>query len=395
MRVETPDLEAPQYQIEIICEDSVLESEETIKYEGPLTPESPCKPVTENLPSADLVSRNGSGANNPRLGSRSFSSSLPRQLNNSGPIATLESILHFTQIFLAVSSQGGYLPTSTSSLGFPTNTSPIHSLEMMKFWTDIKNSIYFLKLGPKEAFSARTLASKACHQLMGSSGFSLDATILKELFGTLSHANTGIYPKIRTFLLRNLISIFKLRLGPNHPLPRLCWYLHNDALETNSSDLALRFTLDSLEKYLGPDHVNVLDTRRSLIRQLRRSGNLHSAENLCKLQIQSTKRLHEPSSSVVRKTMSELVHIYKDKGSFFLAKELCQNIVNSGKGFRFLDETAIYAMEDLAEMRDMLGDRKGCLEVLSVAHDGALCLWGGEASPTVCISRKIQALGVS
>lgn len=399
MKVESSTLDAPQYRIELIFENDVIESEEIVNCEKDFTPEGSCAnnqiQATGSLPSAGLVSEHAS-VNNRRLGTINSNVSLPRKFNSSGPIENLEGILKLTQIFIAVSaSEGGFLPIRNSNIGFPANASPIHPPEMMKFWTDVKNSIYFLKLGPKEEFSARSLVSEACHQLNSSPGVSIDITILKELFCTLSHANTGIYPNIRTFILGNLISIFKRLLGPNHPLPRLCWYLHNATPATNVSERALRLALDILGKHLGPDHTNVLDTRRALIRQFRRSGDLDSAEVHCKLQIESTERLPDQSSSAVRKTKSELVHIYMKKKNFSLAEKLCQSIVDSGKGCRFIDETTIYAMEDLAELRKLMGDKDGCLELLSVAHDGAFGLWGCEASPTICISRKIQALGVS
>jgi len=94
--------------------------------------------------------------------------------------------------------------------------------------------------------------------------------------------------------------------------------------------------------------------------------------------------------------MDELAHIYNVSERYDSAKAVCENILlrsrQEARQFVLLNEPAIYAMEDLAELCMLQGDSERSLNLLRKAHDAAFWLWGTDAQSTFCISKKLQAM---
>jgi hypothetical protein len=299
-----------------------------------------------------------------------------------GQSTTLEAILFLTRTYLHGCLEFSQIPDSRNGP---------QSWSATDFWSGVRNAIYFLKIGWPEL--AWPVLSNACDNILAKMPVSID--MLRELLSTLAPSNTSICPPIRQQLLAYLASMLKLRVGDGHPLAAICQHLQTEVQGMDISESALRSSLEILENALGQEDGNVFNIRNALIVLLRRGGNLQASEWMCRTQIKNSERVYGMSSSYTRTAMSELVHNYTARKSYEQARAVCEDILQRGRyeyGIGDPDESAVWAMEDFAEILELQNDRMQSLKVLHEAQAGAFHLWGVEAASSVCISRKIETL---
>ncbi|KAL2258845.1 hypothetical protein VTK26DRAFT_7678 [Humicola hyalothermophila] len=279
------------------------------------------------------------------------------------------------------------------------------SEESTRYWTTIKDAIYLVKLSASTmendcrpdqrawpAFAeAGTLASRA----MTSHPFEF----LRNLFTTLSPANTSARPELRGILLQFLTREARCNLAPNYPITRICEELQRDEDCQEISRRGLQCMLDIFNSRLGRSQLITFKLLDSLATLLRRSGEFHAGLKIITELLRACTPVFGPDSDQVREVEAELAHFYMLTDDYDLALSHCMSVVTrprlegSQENPSFhQDGISAHAMEDIAEIHQRRGDLEQCITWLERAASIALVVWGPKAVATGHLIDKMTAL---
>jgi hypothetical protein len=152
--------------------------------------------------------------------------------------------------------------------------------------------------------------------------------------------------------------------------------------------------LDETKKVLPPEHPELFELQRTIIRLYRRNREFSKAEELGWSLIESSESLHDKNHVNSRLALSEYVYILNDQKRYDEALNIAEDVLHRGQldlGHAFPDERSVYAMEDVAEICDKLGRINDSVDWLRRASRAALSLLGNHTS-TVHIWDKLDAM---
>lgn len=263
------------------------------------------------------------------------------------------------------------------------------------FWSKIKSAIYFLKTGPEESERLAWPLLSEAGDMVPSLCYQQPFSLIKDLFATLSPLNMSIYPACRATVLGLFTNSTPDHFRQNHPFFLICLRLaENEKLSEESSVIALQLLTKLSNHSLPAGHVELFELKRTLIRLLRRQGNLSDAERLNKALIKTTENDRGKSHVQSRLAMTELVYILNDQRRYVESLGLAERIVKRGEQAQsggLPDERTVYAMEDAAEICDRLGRIEDSISWLRRALRGALNLWASKEA-TTHINDKLEIL---
>ena len=277
----------------------------------------------------------------------------------------------------------------------------------LTFWKNVKNGIYFLK--KQSPHLAWPLLNDACGSAL--EVFSQTPLLfLSDVFGVLSPVNTKVCPQVRTELLRYLVGMASIKFqSKNHPLVIVLRELCTDTPHGEASETALNLTLTLFAQILGPDHTATFAVYRSFISLLRRDKRLEQAKQQAECLVETCKQslvlgsafgipqLQRPSIGMIELciALTELVHTYMDLQEHHLAKSTCGSILHHYKiiqGSDFPNNRAAYAMEDMAEICILMGEREEALSWMRSALQASSRLRGAQDASTEHIKDKFWEL---
>ncbi|KIW13977.1 hypothetical protein PV08_06758 [Exophiala spinifera] len=274
------------------------------------------------------------------------------------------------------------------------------------FWSNVKSAIYFLKM--KTPTLAWPLFNEACG-LVGDVLSNSPILFLNSVFAVLSPVNTRICPLARSTLLRHLSNMASIKLTPLHPLAILFREIAQEDEFGFTSETAMLVTLNLLRQHLGGDHTGTFTVQRSLISLLRRDQRLVEAKQQSEELVRTTEQAlvsqvglaiqaKKPTSISMTElciAMTELVHVYIDMKEYAVAKDICDKVIQNYKmiqGPSFPDSRAAYAMEDMAQLSEQLGDNGGATYWLGQAMEASCLLRGESDAATQHVKNKMDEL---
>lgn len=274
------------------------------------------------------------------------------------------------------------------------------------FWSNVKSAIYFLKM--KTPTLAWPLFNEACG-LVGDMLINAPVLFLNSVFAVLSPVNTRICPLARSTLLRYLSQMASIKMTPSHPLAILFREIAQEDEFGLTSETAMLLTLNLLRDHLGGDHTGTFTVQRSLISLLRRDQRLEEAKQQSEELVRTTEQAlvsqaglaiqaKKPTSISMTElciAMTELVHIYIDMKDYVVAKDICDKVIQNYKmiqGPSFPDSRAAYAMEDMAQLCEQLGDKGGAAYWLRQAMEASWMLRGECDAATQHVRDKLEEL---
>jgi tetratricopeptide (TPR) repeat protein len=281
--------------------------------------------------------------------------------------------------------------------------------ESIKYWNTVKNAIYLVKIstGPvddpnqrpdRQALPALAEAGRLAAPAMTSHPFDF----LRNLFATLSPANTSARPELRSILLRFLASEAQTNLSPNHPITQICKELQGDEGCQAISQHSLQCMLEIFNSRLGRSRAITFKLLDSLATLLRRSGEYHAGLEIITELLKSSRPVFGPESDQVRTVENELAHFYMLSGDSDLALGHCLSVVTRPPKSTFSelqeeptfyeDGIAAHAMEDIAEIHQRRGDMEQCIAWLERAASIALTVWGPKSVATSHLIDKMTSL---
>ena len=272
-----------------------------------------------------------------------------------------------------------------------TPESPILT-QNRRFWRKVKSGIYYFKMGSDdlarpELDEAFEMIPFLCEQQ--------PFPLLKDIHTTISPLATRVRPTLRIELLRAFGQYAVNILGPRHKFSEICQILCTEEGSDEVSITTVQVMLDALEQVLPPEHPEIFDFRRAIIRFHRRNEELLKAEWLSLLLIERSESLHGKNHVNVRLAMTEYVYVLKDQNRYDEALNVAEGVLYRGRldqGLEFPDERSIWAMEDVAEIYDKLGRIDDCIDLLEKAWRAALSKWGDRASSSVHIHDKLDKM---
>ncbi|KAL2195641.1 hypothetical protein P885DRAFT_39719 [Corynascus similis CBS 632.67] len=280
--------------------------------------------------------------------------------------------------------------------------------ESTRYWNTIKNAIYLVKISAgsvedaenrpdRRAWSAFAEAGSLAAGAMTSQPFDF----LRNVFATLSPANTSARPELRGILLRFLASEAQRSLSANHPITQICKELQQDENCQEISQRSLQCMLDIFNTRLGRSRAITFKLLDSLATLLRRSGEYHAGLEIITELLNSARPAFGPDSDLVRSVENELAHFYMLTDEADLALTHCMSVVTrppplnavpQGEPAFHQDGIAAHAMEDIAEIHQRRGDLEQCIVWLERAASIALTVWGPKAVATGHLIDKMTSL---
>ena len=346
----------------VLCSDGSQYVDGHASTDSP-SPDGSNTPCSEMTPSSSAFETSSSSA-----------SSNSREALQSNPVSPLPPLAmgqRATSVELLLS-------TTRSYYEWQSNNPLCPPFELgKKFWTDVKNGIYFLKCGSYKL--AWPLLRDAGQRVLTLCEYQ-PLNLLSEIYATLSPTNTQVCPALRVELLQLFARTASGKLGTSHPLAIICDQLQRDA-EPETSVRALQLMINESQTHLSPQTLELYKLKRTLTGLLRRKKEYVSAEALCRSLIKSTSGAFGNDSELTRVAMSEYVHILTDQLYYEKALEVARAVLESALrdlGAIFPDERSIYAMEDMAEICERLGQLDQAIWWLQQAETGALRIWGQE-----------------
>jgi hypothetical protein len=237
---------------------------------------------------------------------------------------------------------------------------------------------------------------------------------LRNLFATLSPANTSARPELRGILLRFLTSEAQSSLSPSHPITHICKELQKDEDCQEISQRSLQCMLDIFNSRLGRSRAITFKLLDSLATLLRRSGEYHAGLEIITELLKSSRPVFGPESDQVRAVENELAHFYMLTGESDLALGHCMSVVTRpptpstlasasasapgspqeavGEPAFYQDGIAAHTMEDIAEIHQRRGDLEQCITWLERAASIALVVWGPKSLATSHLIDKMTNL---
>ena len=272
-----------------------------------------------------------------------------------------------------------------------SRSGPKPSDEALQFWHHVKYGIYLLKVSaPVRAWETLHKA----YQIPAGFVVAQPLDFVKELFTTLSPANTKIYPQARKLLMKHLGSA---NLEVSNPLSVLIEQLSRDVNAEESSRRAFHSMLGMFTYALGWTHPKTLELRRAMITVLRRASEYEEAGDMADRLLAESQDEFGSGSPQARMAATELAHVNVDRGDYGRASKLSMSVVAHSDlthdvvGPRFHDSRAVYAMEDLADIHARMGQMEPSLVWLEKAAHDAWDLWKNDVA-TVHIFDKLDPL---
>ncbi len=277
-----------------------------------------------------------------------------------------------------------------------------------QYWSTIKNAIYLVKISAgsmedlehrpdRRAWPAFAEAGRIASAAMVSQPFDF----LRNLFATLSPANTSARPELRAILLQFLASEARDTLSPNHPITKICQELMNDDDCQEVSRRGLQCMLDIFNSKLGRSRAVSFKLLDSLATLLRRNGEFDAAMDIIMELLNSCRQVYGRDSDQARMIENELAHFYMVADECDLALEHCMAVVKRPQAPGLLapaepvfyqDGIAAHTMEDIAEIHQRRGDVEVSIVWLERAASIALSLWGPKSPATGHIIDKMTSL---
>ena len=264
----------------------------------------------------------------------------------------------------------------------PTGTylGPEPSSQASHFWSSVRHGLHILNISSPEM--AWPMISQALQD-------SADAIVeqplyfVRELFVTLSPANTDTHPEMRTILLKHLCSA---NLPPSHPIAVILSELleHGHALDLSLK--ALSTLLEMFTFIFGWTNHATLELRRAVIANLRKSGDHDQAGEMARRLLQATRQEFGHESLEARLAAAEWSHVLFDTEDYCPAAKLSLFVImqpgpsQSFFGTRFRDTNALYAIEDMANMHAKMGEVEASIVWLEMAAQDAWDLLEDDAA---------------
>jgi tetratricopeptide (TPR) repeat protein len=219
-------------------------------------------------------------------------------------------------------------------------------------------------------------------------------SLLKDVFATISPIATRKRPTLRLQLLREFRQGSERKLGANHVLTELFHILCREEGSDELSVAVLRAMLEETRRILQPQHPELFELQRTLVRLYRRIRYMTEAELSGWSLVEASENIYGKNHVNTRLALSECVYIYNDNGRYDNALSIAEDILHRAQlnlGQDYPDYQSIYAMEDVAEVCDNLGRINDAIDWLRKASRAALKVWGDQSS-TVHILDKLDVL---
>ncbi|KAK5661056.1 hypothetical protein OQA88_12435 [Cercophora sp. LCS_1] len=284
------------------------------------------------------------------------------------------------------------------------------STESTQYWGTIKNAIYLVKVSAgssleelehrpdRRAWPAFAEAGRTASAAMTTHPFDF----LRNVFSTLSPANTSARPELRGILLQFLTSEARDTLSPNHPITMICQELQRDENCQEVSRRGLQCMLDIFSERLGRSRAVSFKLLDSLATMLRRNGEFEPAMEIVLELLNSCRQVFGPTSDQARIVENELAHFYMVADVCDQALVHCMAVVRrpqepgamiaADEQAFYQDGIAAHAMEDIAEIHQRRGDIETTIMWLERAASLALSIWGPKAVATGHIVDKMTGL---
>lgn len=293
-----------------------------------------------------------------------------------------------------------------------------------QYWNTIKNAMYLVKISAgsmeddpdlrpdRRAWPAFAEAGCIAAEAMKAHPFDF----LRNVFATLSPANTSARPELRRILLQFLACEAQSSLSPTHPITLICQELQrdDDCQEVSRRSLQCMLDLFSSNNRLGAGRSGVgsgaatFKLLDSLATLLRRNGEFPAALEILTELLRSCRQVFGRDSDEARAAENELAHLYMSVGECDLALGHCMSVVTRppatrggptadsegqpASGCYYQDGIAAHTMEDIAEIHQRRGDMEQCIAWLERAASVALAVWGPKAVATGHIIDKMTSL---
>ncbi|KAK1761510.1 hypothetical protein QBC47DRAFT_370304 [Echria macrotheca] len=282
------------------------------------------------------------------------------------------------------------------------------STESTQYWGTIKNAIYLVKISAgsledlehrpdRRAWPAFAEAGRIASAAMTTQPFEF----LRNVFSTLSPANTSARPELRGILLQFLASEARDTLSPNHPITVICQELQRDEDGQEISRRGLQCMLDIFTTRLSRSRAVSFKLLDSLATLLRRNGEFDAAMDIILELLNSCRQVFGHQSDQARMIENELAHFYMVADECDLALSHCMSVIRRPpepgtlapvEPTYYEDEIAARSMEDIAEIHQRRGDVEASIMWLERAAALALSLWGPKDIATGHIIDKMTGL---
>ncbi|KAK3340021.1 hypothetical protein B0T25DRAFT_467084 [Lasiosphaeria hispida] len=282
------------------------------------------------------------------------------------------------------------------------------SEESTQYWGTIKNAIYLVKISAgsmedlehrpdRRAWPAFAEAGRIASAAMTTQPFDF----LRNLFATLSPANTSARPELRGILLQFLASEARDTLSPGHPITVICQELLRDEDCQEVSRRGLQCMLDIFSTRLGRSRAVSFKLLDSLATLLRRNGEFDAAMDIIMELLNSCRQVFGHESDQARMVENELAHFYMVADECDLALDHCMAVVKRPQMAEqaadeqppfYQDGIAAHTMEDIAEIYQRRGDFEASIMWLERAASIALTLWGPKSVATGHIIDRMTSL---
>lgn len=202
------------------------------------------------------------------------------------------------------------------------------SLSGARFWSELRNGIYLLKVGSDLAWCALHNAGNLLDAAFREP-HTLNVKFVREILLTLSPTNTRISPDIRTWLLQLLRRRSYELLGTKNPVTIIATELLKDGNDQEVSERGLRCCVEAIYANRGlNDSAGIaLQVECAIIKSHRRSGDLELAAaealSLYRKTRQRVQRIEDLSSDATaevdgfktqtRLAATELAHVRMDQ----------------------------------------------------------------------------------
>ena len=280
--------------------------------------------------------------------------------------------------------------------------------ESLQYWSTVKNAIYLIKISAgsmgdlnnrpdARAWPALAEAGGIAAAAMDSQPFDF----LRNVFATLSPANTSARPELRTILLQFLATEARNKHSPHHPIARICDELQKDEDCQEVSRRALQCMLDTFNSRLGRSRAVTFKILDSLATLLRRNGEFEAAMEIVQELLTSCRQVFGNDSDQARTVENEVAHFYMVADECDQALEHCMNVVkrpgaaespSETESVFYQDGISAHTMEDIAEIHQRRGDVEQAIKWLDRAASIALNVWGPKALATSHIVDKMTGL---
>ncbi|KAK3387949.1 hypothetical protein B0H63DRAFT_471238 [Podospora didyma] len=281
-----------------------------------------------------------------------------------------------------------------------------------KYWSDVKNALYLVKISTSSAETPDQRPDRRAWpafieagDMAGGAMTTQPFDFLRNVFATLSPANTSARPELRHIILKFLATEAKNKLSPTHPIALILEELQNDESCQEISRRGLQCMIDVFNSRLGRSRAVTFKLLHSLATLLRRNGELQASADILTELLSSCRQTFGQDSDQARAVENELAHYYMtaDESGPELDRALnhCMAVVKRPQfhGVAVEEENAFYedgiaahTMEDIAEIHQRRGDVEQCITWLERAASIALKIWGPRSLATGHIIDKVTSL---